>query len=404
MAQPNCSSPATGFIPINDLGKGTFTNAWGIAWEGGLYPQGSNFLPSAHKLAGMQLASQVQCLDATGKPDALNGRIVWLSIGMSNGTQETQQFIPIAKAFAGKNPKLILVDGAQGGQTAANISSPENVNYTTFWNTVNTRLANSGVTAKQVQVIWLKEADVANVPIRVYYDSIVVRFKRIANELKIRFPNVRLCYMASRISARYASTNLNPEPFSYYTGWAIKKVIEDQINGDAQLVCSGIDAKSPWLSWGTYTWTDGSSPQRTNPTVFWNCETDFQNDGTHPSTAGAKKVGNLLLNFFSTDSTSVQWFTGKGCPMPTSTGDRIIPETYMYIYPNPVRDHLTIQLTQEISNGKLYLYDYSGRSIFKLEKLNGQQFTIESDRLPGGIYLVQIYSDDKLYNSIRFSK
>ena len=394
MAQPNCSATSTGFTPINDLGKGVFTNAWNVTWQGGLYPNGSNYLPSAHKSAGIQMASQVQYLDAKGNPDAVTGKIVWLSIGMSNGTQETQQFIPIANAFAQKNPKLTLVDGAQGGQTAGIITTSSNSNYLTFWNTVNTRLSNSGVTANQVQVIWVKEADVAGgAPIKNYYDSLVVRFKRITHEIKTRFPNVRLCYLASRISARYATSTLNPEPYSYYTGWAIKKVIEDQINGDPQLAYSGPNAKSPWLSWGIYMWTDGSTPQITNPNIFWNCSTDFQNDGTHPSTTGAKKVGNLLLSFFSNDSTSASWFTGNLSTTTTKTASA----NYITIYPLPAKDQITIQLAEEIKNGRLYFNDVFGRTIFKLEKLNGQQFTIEKTHLPCGIYFMQLSSGDKHY-------
>ncbi len=130
ISQPNCSAPATGYAPINDLGTG-ISPVTGMM--GGLYPGGSNFLPPAHKTAGLQMASQVQCLNAAGSPDAVNGKIVWLSIGMSNCTQETQQFMPLASAFSGKNPQLTLVDGAQGGQTAQVIASPWNSGYTNFW-------------------------------------------------------------------------------------------------------------------------------------------------------------------------------------------------------------------------------------------------------------------------------
>jgi len=156
-AQTGCSASSTGFIPINDLKTGTFTNAWGEKWMGGLYPHGSNFLPAAYKTTGIQLAYQVQSLDASGNPDIINGKIGCLSIGMSNTTQETQQFIQIAKTYTNKNPKLVLVDGAVGGMTASIISTISSSNYSTYWNTVATRLNNAGVTAKQVQVIWLKE-------------------------------------------------------------------------------------------------------------------------------------------------------------------------------------------------------------------------------------------------------
>ena len=312
-SQPDCSATSTGFTPINDLGTGTFTNAWGETWTGGLYPGGSNDLPAAHKAAGLQLATEIAPRDSSGNPDKINGKIVWLSIGMSNATQESRQFIPLANAYENKNPNLVFVDGAQGAMVASVISSPWNTNYATFWSTVNARLNDAGVTARQVQVIWFKEADPGPMypSVHHYYDSMVVSFKRIMNEIKARFPNTKLCYMASRLSARYATTRLNPEPYSYYTGWAVKKVIEDQINGNARLAYKGIHAKSPWLCWGIYMWSDGSTPQKTNPDISWDCPVDFNNDGIHPSIAGAQKVGRLLLEFYKNDSVSCPWFFNK---------------------------------------------------------------------------------------------
>ena len=396
--QPNCAAVTSGFTPINDLGKGTFTNAWNVVWQGGLYPNGSNFLPAGHKSAGIQMASQIQYLNNNGNPDAVNGKIVWLSIGMSNGTQEAQQFIPIVNSYKGKNQKLTLVDGAVGGQTAAIISTPANSNYTTYWNTVNTRLTNSGVSAYQVQVVWIKEADVANAqPIKNYYDSLVVRLKRAVREIKVRFPNVKLCYFASRISARYASSALNPEPYSYYTGWAIKKVIEDQINGDLQLAYSGTNTKSPWLSWGIYLWSDGDIPQKTNPNVFWSCPNDFQSDGTHPSVDGAKKVGNLLLDFFSNDSIASKWINASGKPLAV-VEKTSLPANEMMIYPNPSSGQLTIQCSHEIINGKLFLFDALGRSIFQVDKLNGIQIILDKLDFPKGLYFLKLLSDGEYYS------
>jgi hypothetical protein len=346
IAQPICTAPSTGFIPINDLKTGTFNG-----WTGGLYPNGSNYIPSPHKIAGKNIASsQVFPRDAAGNQDLVNGKIVWLSIGMSNTTMETQQFIPLANAYPNKNPKLVFVDGAVGGMTASIISTTSNSNYSTYWNTVATRLSNAGVTASQVQVIWYKEANVANsTPILTYYDSLVAQIKRSLNIIKLRFPNARLCYMASRISARYASSALNPEPYAYYTGWAVKKVITDQINGDSKLKYSGPDANSPWLSWGIYLWSDGSTPQITNPNVFWSCGSDFQNDGTHPSVhVGAKKVAELLLNFFQNDSISCPWFFVNRptfCSSASGTGDISGTSDIITIFPNPAHNIFHIRTT-----------------------------------------------------------
>lgn len=320
-----CTAPTTGLVPINDLGTGTYAGL-----TGGLYPGGSNMMPSMHKTEGLKMAAQVQCLSNNGVPDAINGRIVWLSIGLSNTTQETQQFIPIANAYTGKNPKVTLVDGAQGGMTAQIISTPSHPNYTSYWSTIASRLAAAGVTSQQVQIIWLKSADqAASSPLWAHHDSLVERYVRIMHELKTRFPKVKICYLSSRISSRYATSPLNPEPYAYITGWAVKKVIERQITGDPQLQFAGVGANSPWLSWGCYMWSDGSTPQTTNPAVFWNCSTDFNTaDYTHPSSTGALKAANMWLQFHTTDPTAKPWFIGSGCVTASSIGVKLYISGY----------------------------------------------------------------------------
>jgi len=386
-AQPLCTAPSTGFTPINDLKTGTFNG-----WIGGLYLNGSNFMPSAHKIAGMNIAgNQVFPRNASGNQDIINGKIVWLSIGMSNTTAETQQFIPLANAYSNKNPKLVFVDGAVGGMTASIISTVSNPNYSAYWNTVISRLTNAGVSASQVQIIWYKEANVANsTPIMNYYDSLVIQTKRIMNIIKQRFPNARLCYMASRISARYASSALNPEPYSYYTGWAIKRVIEDQINGDTKLKYSGADANSPWISWGIYMWSDGITPQFTNPNVFWSCTTDFQNDGTHPSLpAGAKKVADLLLTFYKNDTLSCPWFFNNPpslCSSAAGINDKTMPEDPVTIFPNPANNIFHIKTT--LPEYTFTLFNSQGQVISQNQNIKEMDVT----ELSAGLYYFTIKS------------
>jgi hypothetical protein len=265
--------------------------------------------------------------------------------------------------------------------TASIISTVSNSNYSTYWNTVITRLANAGVTASQVQIIWYKEANVANSTLVMnYYDSLVIQTKRIMNIIKQRFPNARLCYMASRISARYASSTLNPEPYSYYTGWAIKKVIEDQITGDSKLKYSGPDANSPWISWGIYMWSDGSTPQITNPNVFWTCPTDFQNDGTHPSLpTGANKVANLLLTFYQNDTISCPWFFNNPpsfCSATAGINDKPTLADAVNVFPNPAKNILQIKTLQR--DYTFTLYNPKGQMIYQtqnVKELNVTAFT-----------------------------
>jgi len=398
--QANCTAIPTGFSPINDLGTGTFTTAWNQTWTGGLYINGSNHMPVSHKAVGRQIAQTVLPLDASGNVDMTNGKIVWLSIGMSNTTSETRQFIPLANAYANKNPKLTLVDGAQGGMSADKISSPWMSQYSTYWSTVATRLSSEGVTASQVEVIWFKEANPAgSMTIHSYYDSLLVQFARIMHEIKTRFPNAKLCYMASRIAARYASSTLNPEPFSYYTGWAVREIIQRQINGDPSLTFSGSNIVSPFLLWGIYMWSDGDTPQASNPNIFINCPADLANDGTHPSQpVGAAKVANWLLSFYQNDTLSCPWFFNSPpafCGTTIGVNETSSPENSIFIYPNPFSIKTTLWTSSQLKNATLTVINVFGQIVAQMENISGQTIVINRDHLANGLYFVLLTEDSK---------
>jgi hypothetical protein len=303
---------------------------------------------------------------------------------MSNTTAETQQFIPLANAYINKNPKLFFVDGAVGGMTASIISSVKNTNYTTYWNTVNSRLTSAGLTPGQVQVIWYKEANAANsVPVMSYYDSLVVQTKRVMNILRQKFPNARLCYMSLRISGRYASSALNPEPYAYYTGWAVKKVIGDQINGDPKLSFAEPGALSPWLCWGIYMWSDGDNPQISNPQIYLTCPSDFQSDGTHPSASGAKKVAQWLLNFYLNDTLSCPWFfkeSPSNCSFFSGMVQKTVPDYTVKIVPDLTGTVLKVM--SGLKNYSIMLYDLSGQMVYQGQNVK----EIETANFPDGIY------------------
>jgi hypothetical protein len=70
-------------VPLIDMGSLTYKGFFG-----GLYPNMSNTVPSAHDTAGLAAAAQIQPLNTSGVADSVNGKIVLLSIGMSNATQD----------------------------------------------------------------------------------------------------------------------------------------------------------------------------------------------------------------------------------------------------------------------------------------------------------------------------
>src|SRR5262249_31009211 len=94
----------SGLKPLTELGRGEYQG-----FQGGLYPGGTNERPAAHEKAGRALAAQVQPLDADGKPSP-DGKIVLLSVGMSNTTQVFSAFKRLADPDADRNPRLVIVD------------------------------------------------------------------------------------------------------------------------------------------------------------------------------------------------------------------------------------------------------------------------------------------------------
>jgi hypothetical protein len=297
----NCNGTSVGFVPLNDLGPGAYQG-----FQGGLYPGGSNTMPAAHAAGGAASAAGVvpRLANGTIAPTDPNARIVLLSIGMSNTTQEFSTFLPASNADTHRNSRLVVVDGAQGGQDAVTIANP-NANY---WAVIQTRLAAAGVTASQVEVCWLKEAE-AGIALAFPNDALTLQadLKTICQNLKIKFPNVRICYLSSRIYAGYAISTLSPEPYAYQGGFAAKWLIEAQINGDPGLNYNPANGAvtSPWLAWGPYLWADGLNPRSDGLT--WACN-DYQSDGTHPNVLARFKVSAMLEHHFKTDPTAVPWY------------------------------------------------------------------------------------------------
>ena len=308
LVRSDCSLTSIGVQPLNDAGPRLYKN-----FPGGLYPQGGNSRPPAHAAAALAMANQIEPLDASGAPNASNGRIVLLSIGMSNTTQEfasgsANSFKPRADADPSKNPQVVIVDGAQGGQDASRWLDPN----AATWNAVNTRLSNAGVTAQQVQAVWLKQAlagpnNLGAFPAHAQF--LQSSLETIARNVKTRYPNAKLLYLSSRTRAYTdVATTLNPEPFAFESGYSVKWAIENQIAGRNNLNWNPAEgaAVAPLLLWGPYLWGDGTTPRSDGFT--WLCQ-DVKTDFTHPSAnTGVGKVAAALLAFFKTDESATPWF------------------------------------------------------------------------------------------------
>ena len=274
---------STGLIPLTQLGAGTYQG-----FTGGLYPSGSSTDRLRMNLPDFLQSYLIRPRDAKGLPKP-NGKIVLLSIGMSNTTQEYSTFPHDGKCRSVEKRKSnVIVDGAQGGMSADRIYDLNTSNRSTVLADGRAETRAIRRNRQQVQAVWLKQAD-AN-PLLTFPEDA----QRLKNELvaisqilKQKYPNLRAIYFSSRIYGGYADSQpTRGEPVSYQTGFAVKWLIEEQINGSPELNFdrrSG-EVKSAWLAWGPYIWADGTTPR--NDGLFYLCS-DYQSDGIHPAPRGA---------------------------------------------------------------------------------------------------------------------
>lgn len=116
--------------------------------DGGLYGGGRNTPPEALSKTAAAALAKIKPLDQAGKP-AADGYIVFVSISMSNATQEFSRFKELADSSSLKSTSVRIVDCAQGGQAMAQWVPPD----ARPWKVAQQRLKAAGVTPAQVQVV-----------------------------------------------------------------------------------------------------------------------------------------------------------------------------------------------------------------------------------------------------------
>jgi hypothetical protein len=344
-------------IPLTDFSPGQTY----LGFEGGLYPGSSNQMPAGHFQAGSERAGLIQPLNTLGQPDP-DGKIIFLSIGMSNTNQEfcgTRRGPCNAWTFMGqalqdpsvRRDPLVMINGARPGQIAEVWSVPEAQNYDLIR---DQKLQPIGLSESQVQVVWLKVTRSHPEGPLPAPDADAYQFARVlgnvVRSLKNRYPNLQQVFLSSRIYGGYAVTTLSPEPYAYENGFSIKWLIEAQIE---QMAADGglidplfgdlnYDTVAPWLSWGPYLWADGLNPRSDG--LVWD-RADFEEDGVHPSRSGEEKVGRALLDFFKNAPHASCWFlTGSTCASVAPPASTPVPEASP-ADPTPVSTSLAVKGT-----------------------------------------------------------
>jgi hypothetical protein len=307
---PRGGSDSLGLTPLSELETGLYKGE-----TGGLYGDGKNEPPDSHARALQRQLSMIRPLDRRGKP-APDGRIGLLSIGMSNTHAEFGWFQRLAKADPAKDPSVVLVDGAQGGNDAvhwaANRISPRTGRP--LWTRVEEKLKAASLTSPQVQVAWVKLVIAYPMDHGEFPDHARALQREIAEVLRIlksRYPNTRIAYISSRIYAGYSESRLSPDPYAYESAFSVRWLIEQQISGDPKLNFDPErgEAVAPLVIWGPYMWADGVRP-RAGDGLTWQRE-EFNRDGVHPSQIGLAKVSRLLLEFFQKSPSARSWYLAR---------------------------------------------------------------------------------------------
>ncbi len=310
--------------PLTDLGTGQYLGQF----QGGLFENGTNLVPMDHDAVLRAAAAGIVPRNTTGIPDH-KGKIVFMSIGMSNTTNEwcereidydaghpctANSFTGRAKASSSVNHgTMVMVDGAVAGQPLQNWLSPSSPN----WATVNARLSTANLTGAQVQAIWLFHADSIlqyAAPVSLpdpnadaYY------FERnlgiILRELRGRYPNLKVVFLSSLTYVGYGC-HIVPEPYGYEQGFGAKWTIQAQINQERAGAIDPIagdlsSAAAPRITWASYQWADDGNPRLDGMTWL---TTDLWPDFCHPNDpSGVVKTSNLLMQYFLSSPYSA-WF------------------------------------------------------------------------------------------------
>jgi len=287
-AAQNCADNSTGLIPISDLGNHTFQG-----FTGGKYPGGSNDIPHDHFIDGEKNAASIRPLDSLGN-DAEEGKIGFLILGFSTAAMTGRSFIAVCNTQP-VDPQLELIIGAQGGRDINSMTDQQS----TYWTSIDSALAEKDITPVQVQLAWISTGDILGWQLDFPEQSLQQseKYRLMLENVQYYFPNIKMVFLSDRPYAGYiGGENGGPkelaEPTAYYNSWAVKWVIEKQVNNEKGFSTEEI----PFIDWGPLLWTDGSVGNKSGYT--WLCD-DAGKGGIHASSKGRMKEAALLYLFFS---------------------------------------------------------------------------------------------------------
>ncbi|MBX7153416.1 MAG: T9SS type A sorting domain-containing protein [Bacteriodetes bacterium] len=378
-AQRNCENDSTGLIPLVDLqGK-----QW-RGFTGGLYYNGLNTRPADHKNKALQQAAAIKPLDGNGMQSA-TGKIVWIGVGASNPRTEFLRFSNQIDTMGKKNPALKLINTCIGGQGIQKM----NVATDNYWKQAEKQLADSGLTNKQVQIAWIEtdNTQTADTTFPKAAETLRDEFRTLLQTMRTLYPNLKLCYITARAYSGFVDLDAGAtvgrgllHPRDYYNGWSIKMLIEKQMNGDAEYAFEGALATIPFITWGSYHWTDGSKQRNDGFSI--QCSTDVGGDGLHLSEAGEVKMGAQMFAYFTTDETTAPWLYKQNTSSVTEDEHTTLA---LHITPQPATENLTLNNIQV--GVPIRITDILGNTIWS--GVSQPQQIVPTQTWSSGMYILQ---------------
>lgn len=289
------AQPAHAQAPLDELVGGSY-----MGFPGGLYP-GGNQPPASQADAARAALVGVVPRAADGSPDPM-GTIGFISIGMSNTSEEFRWFERNEDANAARQAGIVFVNGAIGSHPSEFWAAPTNA----AWDILAARVAAAGVAPSQVQVAWVKLArgTVSDLRFPQHAGQLRDDLREVVRNARARFPNLRVAWLSSRIWGGWNDNPQRNEPLSYESAFAVRWLIEDQIAGDPRLGAGS----APVVLWGPYLWAAGDTPRSDG--LSWP-QADFEPDFIHPNDDGERKVGALLSTFFNEDPIASPWYRAR---------------------------------------------------------------------------------------------
>ena len=413
-AQVNCANDSTGLIPIQDLGTDYYLGTY----QGGMYPGASNVPPTLHLKKALGIVKKLKPLDTLGNINYVTGRIALAGFGASTVGGPFNHMIQISKDYNDLNPCLKMVNAANGSDGVEAMYIGNDV----YWDYIRDyKLAEKDLKPIQVQVAWLMHSsriDSNAEDAGAYIDSLEMRFVTALQSMLYYYPNLKLVFVSGFPYGGYADTlkvlyHVIAEPASYHHNFAVKQLITSQITGDPELKYTEPGKMAPILAWGPPLWADGNNPNEYNG-LSRNCETEFTPDGGgyHMTALGKDKVGDILLDFFRSDTLSKGWVmdgpkwvtcgTGRNADGSIITPkDVLIDKDAVTIYPNPSSGEFYVDFEEVLTSGiNVKVLNNIGEVIYfdnysSVTPYSGYHFNLNGK--PSGIYYFEVVINDQIF-------